>query len=92
MQASLKNSKIIVFNKNLQNARPLKQTETGHSEIVHPFSAKIKTKTKLCYVVKMLEVLAENVKFKRILVNAMLILNVKIKVEVCPFDLMQNLC
>ena len=35
------------------------------------------------------EVLAENVKYQRILVNAMVILNLKIKVEICPFDLVQ---
>ena len=38
------------------------------------------------------EVLAENVKYQRILVDAMVILNLKIKVEICPFDLVQNLC
>ena len=39
----------------------------------------------------MLKVLPENVKFQTILVYALLILNVQIKVEVFPFDLIQNL-
>ena len=49
--------------------------ETGHTKNCYPLSAQIKTKTKLCYVVKMLEVLPKNVKYYRILADVMLMLN-----------------
>ena len=50
--------------------------ETGHTKNCYPLSAQIKTKTKLCYVVKMLEVVPKNVKFYRILANVIIMLNI----------------